>query len=378
MKDITLVFEGTYIHAVTTNFVEKSNAKDCDGPLEIITDGLIGVSKGGIIEFVGRINQRSEFENKFGSFEGKLIKLEKKFLIPGFVDTHIHAPQYPNAGTGIDLTLLDWLNKYTFPTEKKYQDLKFASEIYNKVVQRTLQNGTTTACYYASLHLEATKLLVDIVSQKGQRALIGKVCMDRNSPVDYVESTQDNLNNTEKLIIHCQSKNVNLITPIITPRFVPTCTDELMKGLSELAKKYNVPIQSHISENKGEVEWVKELYPNLKNYAQVYDQHGLLNNKTIMAHGIFLTDEELVLFRERKSGLCHCPISNYSLHSGILDVIRALNAGVKVGLGTDISGGYSPSILQNIRAAIIASSTLQFSDDKYIPLGYKEILPFRR
>jgi len=145
-----------------------------------------------------------------------------------------------------------------------------------------------------------------------------------------------------------------------------------MTGLGKLAKDYKVPIQSHISENKGEVSWVKELHPDLVSYAKVYDHCGLLNEKTIMAHGIFLTDEELELFKMRNSGISHCPVSNFHIHSGVLDVRRVLKAGVKIGLGTDISGGPSASMWEVIRQTILASNTFQFTDESYQPLGFKE------
>jgi len=145
-----------------------------------------------------------------------------------------------------------------------------------------------------------------------------------------------------------------------------------MKGLGALAAQYNVPIQSHISENKGEVAWVNELHPTVGSYAKVYDQCGLLNDKTIMAHGVYLTDEELHLFSQKKAGISHCPVSNFSIHSGILDVRRVIKAGVKIGLGTDISGGYSSSLWETLRQSLIASNTLQFSDESYQPISFKE------
>ena len=200
-----------------------------------------------------------------------------------------------------------------------------------------------------------------ICERIGQRSFIGKVNMDREAPDFYVESTEESLTETERFIEEILSMKSPLITPIITPRFVITCTERLMTGLSQLATKYNLPIQSHVSENTGEVQFVKQLFPNEKSYTNVYDTHGLLTDRTIMAHGIFLTDDEMKLLSDKKSTISHCPLSNFSLKSGMLDVRRALKFGVNVGLGTDVSGGYAPSMLNAIRTTIIASTGMMSS-----------------
>jgi guanine deaminase len=259
---------------------------------------------------------------------------------------------------GLDLELLKWLEKYTFPAESKFSDLTFAEKVYHASVKRHLMNGTTTCVYFATIHKEASLLLAKLCEQMGQRAYIGKVNMDRMAPDFYVETTENSLADTEKFIIELNDKKYNLVSPIITPRFVITCTSELMNGLSQLAKKYNLPIQSHVSENKGEVQFVKSLFPTEESYTQTYDSHGLLTDRTIMAHGIFLSDKELDLLRDRKSTISHCPLSNFSIKSGVMDVKRALAHGVNVGLGTDVSGGYSPSMLNAIRTTIIASTAM--------------------
>jgi len=364
---IKIVFVGNFVHA-------RKNAEAVF--IQFVEDAVLGVSTDGKIAFVENSNNKQNMKvlqetYKFG--EEKIVHLGKRFLIPGLIDTHIHAPQYPNAGTGTDLPLLEWLTKYTFPLERKYSDITFARDVYTKAVNRSLSFGTTTGCYFASIHLEATKVLVDVISKLGQRAFVGKVCMDRNSPEFYIETTQDSLQDTVSFVEHVVHKVKNpLITPVITPRFVPTCTPVLMKGLGELAKKYNIPIQSHISENKSEVLWVKELSPQHNSYSEVYNEYNLLDHKTIMAHGVYLTDDELSLFKKKNSGICHCPVSNFMILSGILDVNRVLKAGVKIGLGTDVSGGCSSSMLEVIRKSIVASNTLTFADETCIPLTYKE------
>lgn len=343
---------------------------------------MIGISKEGKISFIK--NEHFETLQKSFSPEVEIIHVkEPKFIIPGFIDSHIHAPQYSFTGTGYDLPLLEWLNKYTFPAESKLSNEEKANQVYSDVIKKTLGNGTTTASYFATINLETTKLLVKLLYKIGQRALVGKVNMDQNSPNDYIETLDQSIKETEDFLSFTKQKynemkkiqeNAAEILPILTPRFVPSCTPQLLEKLGEIAKKnVDVHIQSHISENKAEVEWVKELHPNLRGYADVYNHFGLLTNKTIMAHGIFLTDEELKLFKETGAGISHCPISNFALRSGVFNTRKALEFGVKVGLGTDVSGGYSPSMIEVMKQAVIASTTIYFQNESILPLTFKEV-----
>jgi len=244
--------------------------------------------------------------------------------------------------------------------------------VYTKVVRRCVQNGTTTSVYYGTIHLKASEVLADIVSEVGQRAFIGKVCMDRNSPDYYIESTESAIAETEQFINLVKRRKNHLITPIVTPRFVPSCSSELMLALGELANKYDVPIQSHISENKNEVSWVGQLHPDHNSYSNVYAAHGLLTNRSIMAHGVHLTDDELKIFKENEASVSHCPVSNFSLCSGTLCVRNVLEHDIKLGLGTDVSGGYATSMLDVIRQSIIAATSVHFNNAKYAPLSWQE------
>jgi len=252
---------------------------------------------------------------------------------------------------------LQWLEKYTFNYESRFSDHSYAEDVYTKAVKRHLINGSTTVVFFGTIHLESTKALVHVVENLGCRAYIGKVNMDRNSPSHYIETTEDSLRTTKEFIEHVIARpsfKNGLVIPVVTPRFVPTCTVELMQGLSALAKQYDLPIQSHISENKGEIEWVKELHPECTSYADVYDKYGLLSSKTIMAHAIYLAEEEKKLFVERGVGVSHCPLSNIALNSGFMCAQDM--TGIKMGLGTDVSGGYSPSMLSSMRSAMMAST----------------------
>lgn len=260
--------------------------------------------------------------------------------------------------------LLEWLEKYTFNYESKFKEVDFAQKVYPKVVSQMLRQGSTTVSYFATIHLEATKALFDICEKAGQRALVGKVCMDRNSPEHYIEaSAASSISDTEALIEYCKTKNEanggkNLVQPTITPRFAITCSDQLLSGLGDLAAKHNCHIQTHLNENKGEIAFTAELFPG-KNYTQVYKDTGLVTRKSVFAHCVHMPDHELAILKEAGAGIAHCPTSNFSMFSGLAQIRKALDAGVFVGLGTDVSGGYAPSILATIRDALSNASAVR-------------------
>lgn len=294
--------------------------------------------------------------------------------MPGLVDTHIHAAQYSFAGSNVDLPLLDWLTKYTFPVELKFQNLDFAEEIYTRVVRRTLKNGTTTACYFGTIYTDSSLLLAEIIDKFGQRAFVGKVCMDMNVTVpEYKETTEVSVEETERFVSRMLQKNYSRVKPIVTPRFSLSCSETLLGKLGNLAKTHNLPIQSHISENSSEVAAVKNLFPDYKNYTDVYDRNNLLTDKTVMAHGCYLSAEELQVFQERGAALSHCPNSNLSLSSGFLNVLEVMKHKVKIGLGTDVAGGYSSSMLDAIRRAVMVSNILLINKINEKSLTLKEV-----
>lgn len=298
------------------------------------------------------------------------------FFFPGFIDTHIHASQYPNSGLFGKTTLLDWLNEYTFPLESKLNDLHIANQIYNKIIQRTLSHGTTTAAYYTTIHLNSSKLMARLCLEHNQRAFIGKICMNQNSPSYYIESsTEESIETTNQLIEYIAGLENDKVRPVITPRFAPSCDEKLLTQLGQLAQTYNLPIQTHLSENVNELKWVKELFPQNSSYTDVYDRNGLLTEKTILAHCIHLEDSELDMIKAKRSGISHCPISNSCLGSGECPTRKILNKGIKVGLGTDVSAGYSPSILDVARHAHMVSRHLaKHENDDSLKLSTTECL----
>lgn len=282
------------------------------------------------------------------------------------IDTHIHASQYPNSGLFGSSTLLDWLESYTFPLESSMSSLSKARAAYDTVISRTLANGTTCASYFATIHVPATNLLATLCHTRGQRALIGRVCMDNPSfcPEYYRdESAQSSISATEETIshIHALDPESKLVKPIVTPRFAPTCSPTALASLGALAASHTPPlhIQTHISENTSECALVHSLFPEYPSYAAVYDAHSLLTPRTILAHAVHLTREEKELIASRKAKISHCPASNSALGSGIAQVRDLIDKGITVGLGTDVSGGYSPSILEAVRQACLVSRLLR-------------------
>lgn len=303
----------------------------------------------------------------------KLHDYSEKLIIPGFVDLHIHAPQYPNIGIGLDKELIPWLESYTFPEEGKYNDMDYAGKVFSRLIHELWKNGTTHSVVYSSIYKESTKLLMDMFIKSGLGAYIGKVNMDRNTAEYLTENTLQSIKDTEEIINEYINKS-DLVKPIITPRFIPTCTEKLLKGLGDLAIKYNIAVQSHLNENSSEIEWVKELFIDSKNYASVYKDFNLFGQtKTIMAHCVYNSDEEIDLMAENGVYVAHCPYSNYNLSSGIMSARKFLDKGVPIGLASDISGGHSLSIPNIIVGTIQASKMVWLNTDKELaPLKFSE------
>lgn len=298
----------------------------------------------------------------------KLIDCGNKIIIPGFTDLHVHAPQYNFRSVGMDCELLDWLNLYAFNEESKFIDLDYAKKAYSLFVEDMKNGFTTRACIFGTLHTHSTVILMELLEKSGLNTMVGKVNMDRNAP-EYLceESANKSLQETETFIeLSKKFKNTN---PIITPRFIPSCTDKLMEGLSDIIKKHNLPIQSHLSENPSEIEWVKELCPFSTSYGNAYEHFGMMNNKTIMAHCVHMTDEEMKIVKEKGVFVAHCPESNMNLSSGIAPISEMLQDDINVGLGSDVAGGTTLSIPKAMVLAIQCSKIRwRYLDNSHKPL----------
>lgn len=343
------------------------------GELEIKPNALVEIDDSGQISAVHDANSSSYDACKKAALDAEsLIELEdSQYLLPGMVDLHIHAPQFPQMGSALNLPLYDWLQQCTFPLEAKYADLDFAEKVYSSLVETLIANGTTTALYFATVHLESSKLLADICHKQGQRGLVGKVAMDNpdECPEYYRdESVQQGLQDTRSLIdyIRAMPGNENQrVLPVVTPRFIPSCTDEMLEGLGKIAKEYDCHVQTHCSESDWEHGYVIERH-GVRDTISL-DNFGLLGNKTVLAHSNFIDDSDMQTIKQRQTGIAHCPLSNFYFSNAVFPARKALDKGLDIGLGTDISGGASPSLLHNCNQAITASRTLEEGVNPELP-----------
>ena len=333
--------------------------------LSVLKDSYIHIKEGKVENFYQEIPDALKNED--------ITDYSNCIIIPGFNDLHTHAPQYINRGAGLDEELIPWLDKYTFPAEARFNDVAFADKAYRLFLNRLSACGTLRFAAFGTLHSESTWHLMELTEESGLKAYIGKVNMDRNSPDFLTENTEKSLYETEELIVRTQKlKNVDYI---ITPRFVPSTTPEMMTGLSKLAEKYDLPIQSHLSENRNEINWVRELHPDIDTYTEVYDNFGLLrNNRTIMAHCIHLNDHEKDILADKGVYLAHCAMSNVNLSSGIMRLRNNLNKGLNCVIASDVAGGHTPAMNRQIALTIEISKINSMEHPKEKPLSISEAL----
>ena len=287
-------------------------------------------------------------------------------ILQSFADLHLHAPQYPMLGTGMDLTLLDWLNSYAFPTEARFADPDYAREVYKKLAAELISGGTTRVCMFSSLHADATLILMEELEKAGVTGYVGKVNMDRNAlPGILEESTEESISETLRWLDACS--DFKYIKPMLTPRFIPSCTDELMTFLSNVAKERNLPMQSHLSENDREIEWVRQLHPDCQQYWETYAKFGLWDDRTVMAHCVWSDARERKAMKDAGVTVVHCADSNQNVCSGFAPVRVMLNEGLKVALGSDIAGGDHLNMFDVVASSIRASKARHMMDNKQTP-----------
>ena len=314
----------------------------------------------------------------------RLIDYTGSLIIPGLVDLHIHAPQFAFRSLGMDLELLDWLESRAFPEEAQYADIEYACHAYRLFVENLKQGPNTRAIIFATVHTPATILLMDMLEEAGLVCLVGKVNMDRNCPASLCESNAGAaLAATREWLdaYYARQKNRDAsgraayhnVHPILTPRFIPSCSDALMAGLADIQKEFKLPVQSHVSENRQEVQWVQELCPQAGGYGAAYAAFDLFGGAvpTTMAHCVWSDEKEISLLAQRKVFIAHCPQSNTNLSSGIAPVRKFLDAGCNIGLGSDVAGGAHTSIFRAMSDAIQVSklrSTLLHETEKALSL----------
>ena len=313
------------------------------------------------------------------AFRGlRVIDCSGKLIIPGLVDLHIHAPQFAYRGTGMDYELLDWLEQVAFPEEIRYADNEYATAAYSVFAEKMKRSATTRAVIFATLHTDASLILADLMEKSGIISFVGKVNMDRNAPTQLKEKdARSAAAETEHFIRESVARGYRKTKPIITPRFVPSCTDALMEELGRIRKAYDLPVQSHLSENPGEIELVGRLEPEAAFYGDVYDRHGLFGRggNTVMAHCVYSVPEEVQRIKDNGVWIAHCPSSNMNIASGIAPVRRYLEQGIRIGLGTDVAGGTSESMFRAVTDAIQVSKMYwRYIDQSAKPLTFPESL----
>ena len=312
-------------------------------------------------------------------FEGFQINdYGESLIIPGLVDLHIHAPQYSFRGLGMDMELLDWLEVNTFPEEGKFCNLEYAEKAYSIFTENLRKSATTRACIFATVHREASILLMDKLEKSGLATMVGKVNMDRNAP-EYLreESYEVSAEQTVEWLKNVKDRCYKNTQPILTPRFIPSCTDALMEELKKIQDCYGLPVQSHLSENPSEGKWVKELCPWSEFYGDAYDRFGLFGSggPTVMAHCVYSDDKEIEMIKERGVYIAHCPESNMNLSSGIAPVQRFLEEGIHVGLGSDVAAGSTENIFHAMKQAIqVSKLRWRLQDNSLKPLTVEEVL----
>lgn len=370
-----LLFHGAVIHSLSPT------------DLEILESALIIIdAHGQIVLFEKNADRIPDELNLPSQPDLRIEDLEThrlspgEFLIPGLIDTHNHAPQYPQRGQGQGLHILDWLSAVTFPKEAKFADPDYARRVYARCIDGFLKQGVTTASYYASAHGEATRILADLCLEKGQRALVGKCNMDRNAPDYYRDaSVEESLAVTQECIAHIRriDPHGTLVQPVLTPRFAITCDPAVLAGLGAIAaREPDVPIQTHFNEARQEMAATKELFPQFACEADLYAHYGLLGPRSILAHCCYMSEYELQRFVELGCGIAHCPVSNMTIGGGFMaaPVREFLRRGIKVGLGTDSGGGFSSSVLDAMRQALIASNAREvMSEGKDKGLAIEEL-----
>ena len=311
------------------------------------------------------------------AFSGlRVIDCGDRLIIPGMVDLHAHAPQYTYRGTGMDCELMDWLDRYAFPEEMRYSDAAYASKAYG-IFSDTLKAGATTrAVLFGTIHADSTLILADCMEKSGLVSYVGKVNMDRNAPPGLTEaSARHSVEETRRFIEACSARRYKNTRPIVTPRFVPSCSDELMEALGRLRREYDLPVQSHLSENPGEIELVGKLCPDAAFYGDAYDRFGLFGKEshTVMAHCVYSTPEEIERIKANGVWVAHCPASNMNIASGIAPMRRYLEGGLRAGLGSDVAGGNSTSMFRAVTDAIQVSKLYwRYLDRDAKPLTFPE------
>lgn len=308
-----------------------------------IEDGLLIIEHGHIVTMGEAQALLDQYKH------AELIDYSGHLIIPGLIDTHIHFPQVEVIASYGE-QLLDWLNNYTFPAERQFEDKNYAADMAEFFLTELLRNGTTTALVFGTVHKQSVEAFFEASHKRNTRMICGKVMMDRNAPEFLCDTPESSYDDSKALIDKWHNHGRQLYA--VTPRFAITSTPEQLEKAGQLIEQYpDVYMQTHISENKDEVAFVQRLFPDSKDYLDVYDQYGLLGKRSVFAHGIHLTPREHQRFRETGSSVSFCPTSNLFLGSGLLDIDTLEKEHVTYSIATDVGGGTSFSMLQTLNEA---------------------------
>ena len=321
-----------------------SQAAEIADQVRYLEDGVI-ITEQGKIRWFGTWNDAQDHL----PINIEIQHYPEQLIIPGMIDTHIHFPQTEMVGAYGE-QLLSWLNTYTFPTEIQFKDKAYASEIAKFFVNELLKNGTTTALVFCTVHPESVDALFEAAEQHQMRLIAGKVMMDRHAPEALCDSADSSYDDSKALIEKWHGQGRALYA--ITPRFAPTSTPEQLERAGQLKAEHpDVYVHTHLSENKDEIAWVKDLFPAQKGYLDVYHHYGLTGQRSVFAHCVHLEDAEWQCMHETDSAIAFCPTSNLFLGSGLFPLNKTWQQQVKVGLGTDVGAGTSFSLLQTVNEA---------------------------
>ncbi len=330
--------------AAVLHFLDDPAADSSQPAFEYFSDGALLVHNGYIVACAEAATLEKDLPE-----DCEIRDLSGRLLVPGFIDTHVHYPQLEvMAGCGVQL--LDWLEQYTFPAEKKFENRAYADEVASLFLQECLSHGTTTALVFATVHPTSVDAFFTEAQKRNMRMISGKVMKDRNAPEYLLDTVQSSYEDSKALIERWHG--VDRLSYAVTPRFAPTSTPELLAMAGRLLKEYDgLYLHTHMSENADEIVWVKELFPNNSTYLDVYDKHHLLGQRSVFAHCIHLCNHEWQRLAETDSSVSFCPGSNLFLGSGLFNLSKAQQHGVRTGLGTDVGGGTNLSLLSTMKDA---------------------------
>jgi guanine deaminase len=315
---------------------------------------------GYLVVYDGRIEDLTDLDPRPRLANAEFHDLTGFAVLPGFVDTHVHLPQFAIMGIGSQ-SLLDWLSNYTYPEEARFSDPEYAWRMSEAFFDALIANGTTCACIYCSVHETATDIAFEVASRKGIRSYIGKTMMDRNAPPSLVETTESSIQASVNLCSKWDGAAGGRLRYVFTPRFAGSCSMDLMRGTARIAQEHQAFIQSHLSENEDEVRWIRSLFPERTSYTDVYGYAGMLGERTIMGHCVHLADAEVSLLSATRTNIVFCPYSNRVLRSGTMPYGKLQSAGLKIALGSDIAGGPSLSMFRQMGEALNSANVKSLS-----------------